>query len=92
LKYFKYLILVMFAAVMIYATSGLSIPGDPSSPASGHVSEYYIEHAMEDAHTPNIVTALLADYRGFDTLGETLVIFTATLACVLILARSARHD
>lgn len=92
MKYFKYLILIMFAAVMIYATGGLSIPGDPASPASGHVSEYYIEHAVEDADTPNIVTAVLADFRSFDTLGETLVIFTATLACVLILARSKRHD
>lgn len=34
---------------------------------------------------PNFVTAVLADYRGYDTLGETTVIFTAGLACLLIL-------
>ena len=46
-----------------------------------------IEHSLEDTKTPNIVTAVLADYRGYDTLGETIVIFTAGLACVLILMK-----
>lgn len=86
------IILAAFAAVMIYATSGLPVPGDPEAPSAGHVSEFYIENSMEDTHTPNIVTAVLADYRGFDTLGETLVIFTASLACVLILAKRVGHD
>jgi len=86
------IIIAAFAALMIYATSGLPVPGDPDAPGSGDVSKYYIEHSMEDSHTPNIVTAVLADYRGFDTLGETLVIFTASLACVLILARRIDRD
>ncbi|MDD4635046.1 MAG: hydrogen gas-evolving membrane-bound hydrogenase subunit E [Dehalococcoidales bacterium] len=86
------IIIAAFAAVMIYATSGLSVPGDPESPAAGNVSEFYIENSMEDMHTPNIVTSVLADYRGFDTLGETLVIFTASLACVLILTRRVDRD
>lgn len=86
------IILAAFAAVMIYATSGLPVPGDPEAPGAGHVSEFYIENSVEDTHTPNIVTAVLADYRGFDTLGETLVIFTASLACVLILAKRVGHD
>jgi multicomponent Na+:H+ antiporter subunit B len=42
---------------------------------------------MEDTETPNIVTSVLADYRGYDTLGETIVIFTAGLACLLVLWR-----
>jgi multicomponent Na+:H+ antiporter subunit B len=84
--------MTIFAVVMIYATSALPIPGDPSAPGSTHVSPYYIENSPEDSDTPNIVTAILADYRGFDTLGETLVIFTASLACVLILARKQDYD
>ena len=85
-------IIGVFACIMIYATSALPIPGDPLAPASTYVSSYYIEHSMQDANTPNIVTAVLADYRGLDTLGETLVVFTAGLACVLILAGRTRHD
>lgn len=59
--------------------------GAVDSPASSHVSPYYIEHTMEDTSVPNIVTAVLADYRGYDTLFETAVIFSAGLACFFLL-------
>ena len=77
----------LFLALMLYATSGLPDRGDPDAPANTHVSPTYIEKSMEDTKTPNIVTAVLADYRGYDTLGETIVIFAAGLACVLILMK-----
>jgi multicomponent Na+:H+ antiporter subunit B len=66
--------------------------GDPSAPANNHVSPEYIERAYEDTHTPNIVSAVLADYRGYDTFGETTVIFTAGLICYLLLGRWKRND
>jgi multicomponent Na+:H+ antiporter subunit B len=59
--------------------------GDAASPASQHVSPYYIENTMQDTSVPNIVTAVLADYRGYDTLFETAVIFSAGLACFFLL-------
>lgn len=80
-------ILALFATLMLYATSGLPGHGDPEAPASVHVSPFYIERSLEDTDTPNIVTAVLADYRGYDTLGETVVIFTAGLACIMILTK-----
>ena len=54
--------------------------GDPKSPASTHLSPYFIQHTMEDTAVPNIVTSVLADYRGYDTMFETTVILTAGLA------------
>jgi len=66
--------------------------GDPQAPANLHVSPYYIQRSLQDTETPNIVTAILADYRAYDTLGETIVIFTAGLACILLLWRSKRDD
>jgi multicomponent Na+:H+ antiporter subunit B len=84
--------IVLFLALMLYATSGLPLIGDPDAPANVHVSPTYIEDAVEDTHTPNIVTAVLADYRGYDTLGETVVIFTAGLACALILMKRLGND
>ena len=92
MKVLTALIIAAFSAIMIYATSALPVPGDPDAPASTYVASYYIEHSLEDSNTPNVVTAVLADYRGLDTLGETLVIFTASLACVLILARRFSDD
>jgi len=87
LKGLALLITALFLALIIYGTTGLPDRGDPQAPASVHVSPFYIERSLEDTHTPNIVTAVLADYRGYDTLGETIVIFTAGLACILILMR-----
>ena len=87
MKWFTVPIMALFLAVMLYATSSLPDRGDPQSPASVHVSPFYIENSVEDTKTPNIVTAVLADYRSYDTLGETIVIFTAGMACILILMK-----
>ena len=76
---------VAAAALLFSATGDLPRLGDPGSPASLHVSPRYIESAREETGADNMVTAVLADYRGFDTLGETVVIFTAGIACVLVL-------
>ena len=87
MRWVNALIMLMFLALMLYATSGLPPIGDTEAPANVHVSPTYIEDTMEDTDTPNIVTSVLADYRSYDTLGETAVIFTAGLACVLILMK-----
>jgi multicomponent Na+:H+ antiporter subunit B len=74
-----------FLGLMLYASTDLPDRGDPNAPAQQHVSPAYIEGSIPDSRTPNIVTAILADYRSHDTFGETLVIFTAGLACLLVL-------
>jgi multicomponent Na+:H+ antiporter subunit B len=76
---------------MLYASSGLPDRGDPAAPAQQGVSRAYIEGSLPQTRTPNVVTAILADYRSMDTLGETLVILTAALAAALILARRFDH-
>ena len=81
------IIIGLFLSLIVYGTTGLPDRGDPQAPANVHVSPFYNERSIDDTHTPNIVTAVLADYRGYDTLGETIVIFTAGLACILILMR-----
>ena len=73
--------------VLLYGVNALPEYGAVDAPAAQHVAPYYIEHSYEDMHTPNVVTAVLADYRGLDTLVETAVVFTAALGCLLILSR-----
>jgi len=63
--------------------------GDANSPAYTHVAKMYIEKGEADVAVPNLVTAILASYRGYDTLGETTVIFTAGI-CVILLLRKRR--
>jgi multicomponent Na+:H+ antiporter subunit B len=95
LKAIPFLVLLLTAGILIYASNGLPNRGDPNAPPHRGLSiigtpsagTYYIQHAQEDAHTPNIVTVILADYRGYDTLGELTVIFTAGLICYLLLRR-----
>jgi multicomponent Na+:H+ antiporter subunit B len=82
--------LITFAAAVLFTASAALPPfGDPQSPPSTHVSPRYIERSLEETGAANMVTAVLADYRGYDTLGETTVIFTAGLACLLIIGAGA---
>jgi multicomponent Na+:H+ antiporter subunit B len=83
--------MLVVAGILFYADMQLPRMGDPRSPASTHISPYYIEHSHHETGAPNFVTAVLADYRGYDTLGETTVIFTAGLACLLILGVELGH-
>jgi len=87
LKWLTVPVIVLFFFLMMYATSTLPDRGDPQAPAATHVVPYYVENSLEETETPNIVTSVLADYRGYDTLGETIVIFTAGLAVVMILRK-----
>jgi len=85
LKKLGLLLVILSGALLLYATVDFPLWGDPSSPASLHVSPRYIEKTMEETSVPNIVTAVLADYRGFDTMFETTVIFGAGVVCFLLL-------
>jgi multicomponent Na+:H+ antiporter subunit B len=89
LKKFAFVVVFITGALLIYATVDMPDWGDPGSPPNAHVSPRYIEKTIEETSTPNIVTSLLADYRGYDTLGETTVIFTAGIVCILLLRRTS---
>jgi multicomponent Na+:H+ antiporter subunit B len=81
---------LMVGAALFYGTADMPPVGDASSPANTHpqVAEHYLNKSKEEVGPPNVVTSVLGDYRGYDTMGETCVIFTAAL-CVLMLLRLA---
>jgi multicomponent Na+:H+ antiporter subunit B len=78
---------LLAGVALVAVTQGLAPFGDPGTPPGAHVSPRYLEQGLAETGTPNIVTAVLADYRGYDTLIETVVIFTGGLACWLLLRR-----
>lgn len=90
MKVLAFIVVVVTGALLVYATIDMPDWADPHSPASTHVSPRYIEKTVEETATPNMVTSVLADYRGYDTLGETTVIFTAAMVCILLLRRSRK--
>ena len=81
--------LPLLGLLLLYAADDLPEFGDPASPASVHISPVYLENSLQDTRTPNVVMSVLMDYRGFDTLIETVVIFTAGIACAALLRRTS---
>lgn len=86
-RLFSWVPALAVGALLLYGVNALPDFGDPNSPPSQHVSPEYVARAYADTHTPNVVTAILADYRSFDTLIETTVVLTAALGCLLVLQR-----
>lgn len=85
------IVVALVGAALVYATTDMPAFGDAASPANSYIGAVYVERTAKEVAMPNIVTAVLASYRGFDTLGETMVIFTAGLGVMLLLgAGSAR--
>jgi len=91
LRFISFIATVLTGALLIYGTLDMPGWGDPESPASRHVSPRYITKTEVETATPNMVTSVLADYRGYDTLGETTVIFTAGVSCALLLRRRKKR-
>ncbi len=79
-------------ALLIYGTLDMPSFGDPMAAIHQHVAPRYIEEAPKTTGIPNIVTSVLASYRGYDTMGELAVIFTAGIGVILILGSGRRRD
>jgi len=92
LKTLALIVVVVTGALLVVAAQSFPRWGDPGSPASQHVSPRYIAKSLDETEVPNIVTSVLADYRGFDTLFETAVVFTAGTAVFLILRVFRRKE
>jgi len=90
LRLVGFVLMAFLWVAIVWGATGLPRRGDPLAPATVHqsVAVYYIERSYEETRTPNLVTAVLVDYRGFDTFGEALVVVVAALSCLLILSRA----
>lgn len=73
--------------VIVYATLQKPRLGDPDAPVQQHLGAFYLEQTEAQFEIPNVVTAVLGSFRGYDTFGETLVVFTAALGVLFLLAR-----
>ncbi len=87
----SFLIVIITGAVLVYGTLEMPDFGAPDAPANLHVASRYIEKSYEETGVENFVTAVLASYRGYDTLGEATVIFTAGI-CVILLLRRKKEE
>jgi multicomponent Na+:H+ antiporter subunit B len=86
-----FLLVMLTGAILINATLDMPNYGDPDAPVHRHVAPRYIEESGKEIGIPNIVTSVLASYRGYDTLGEVTVIFTAACGVLALLGRRRRQ-
>lgn len=83
-------VVLVTGGVLIYGTLDMPPFGAPDNPPHLHVAPRYLEESAHEVGPPNVVTSVLASYRGYDTMGETTVIFTAVVGVLLLLATGPR--
>lgn len=86
-----FLVAATTGAVLVYGTFGLPRFSDAEAPIHTHVAPRYLQEIAREIDIPNVVTAVLASYRGYDTLGETTVVFTAGVGVIALLRRQRRR-
>ncbi len=84
-------VVAVTGAVLIYGTLDMPHYGDPNGPIHQHVAPTYLKDSIPKTTVPNVVTAVLASYRGYDTLGEVTVIFTAGVGVMVLLGAGRRR-
>lgn len=85
------LVCLITGAALVYGVSAFAPIGDPRGPTQVHVAPYYLENTYREMGMPEVVTAVVAGYRGFDTFGEVAVIFTAAVGVFLLLGEPLRR-
>jgi multicomponent Na+:H+ antiporter subunit B len=83
---------LVVGGALVWATLPLPPFGAADTVVHKHVAPRYLSKTIEETGVPNAVTSVLADYRGYDTLGETTVIFTAGIGVMLLLRGRRRKD
>jgi multicomponent Na+:H+ antiporter subunit B len=81
------LLVLVVGGLLVYGSLGLPAFSDPKAPIHTHVVPRYLNDLKKEVDIPNVVTAVLASHRGFDTFGETSVVFTAGAGVVALLRR-----
>ena len=76
-------------ALLVYGSFGLPTFDDADAPIHQNVVPRYMQNETE---VPNVVTAVLASFRGYDTLGETTVVFTAGAGLIALLRRRKKVE
>jgi multicomponent Na+:H+ antiporter subunit B len=89
--WFPLLLSAAVGGMLVYGTLGLPGFSDEEAPIHQHVVPRYLNDAVRETDVPNIVTAVLASYRGYDTFGETTVVFTAGAGVVALLRRRRKQ-
>ena len=87
ISYISLLTSLGVALLLVIGIAGLPLFGEADTPIHQHLSTYFLENTLNETGVINTVTAILASYRGFDTMGEVVVIFTAGVGVLCLLKK-----
>jgi multicomponent Na+:H+ antiporter subunit B len=91
----KIIVFILFVLFIILSISIIRMPdiGGVKNPAYNEVTTYYLENAQRETGSMNIIAAIITDYRAFDTLGETTVLFSGIAAVFSVLSmKGDKHE
>jgi multicomponent Na+:H+ antiporter subunit B len=93
-RYLTIAVVMVTGAALVYGTLDMPHYGDAAAPIHQHIAPRYLQDSGREVGMPNVVTSVLASYRGYDTLGETTVIFTAGVGVLLLIGgrRKGKRD
>ena len=90
-QWFPLTIVTITGLLLMYGTLDIPPFGEGGNPIHGHATTvHYLEESSHETGMPNVVTSVLASYRGYDTMGETTVIFTAMVGVLLLMSGRKR--
>ena len=89
-KIFTFLVMAGLVAFLLYVVASMPSMGDPENPTNSNVVPRYLENSEEEAGAENVVTGVILNYRGYDTMGEVTVIYAALAAVLAVLGREKR--
>jgi len=89
---FPLFVVLITGGILVYGTLDMPPYGNPENPIHRHVAPHYLEDSEHEIGVPNVVTSVLASYRGYDTMGETTVVFTAAVGVMILLSALRRRD
>lgn len=89
---FPLFVVILTGGILVYGTLDMPAYGDASNPIHQHVAPHYLLESEHEIGVPNVVTSVLASYRGYDTMGETTVVFTAAVGVMILLSAMRRRD
>ena len=84
-RVFSVIFCIALVLVLLTMVSYLPTIGEVSNPVNNEVSQRYIQNGLQETGAVNIVTGMILDYRAFDTLGESHVLFIATCTVLILL-------
>ena len=88
---FGLITVILTGILLIYGIHDIPGFGVADNPVQTHLADKYIIGSSKEIGIPNLVTAVLASYRGYDTLGEVVVIFTAGVGVLMLFGRSREN-